>query len=91
MTNLGSVVAPARSVFGWNITFRVESDARIVQGLEAILLVLYSGRSAADIAETDAIALLDGVGLREHLSAQRSNGLVAMVNRMRAEGMKHST
>lgn len=74
-----------------HITFRGESDAMIVQGLMAILLAVYSGRPAGDIAETDAIALLDGFGLREHLTAQRSNGLVAMVNRMRAEGMKHST
>jgi len=65
---------------------RGESDAMIVQGLVAILLALYSDRPAAEIAETDAIALFDGLGLREHLTTQRSNGLVAMVNRIRAEG-----
>jgi cysteine desulfuration protein SufE len=65
--------------------YRGESDAMIVRGLAAILIALYSGRPARDIAETDAIALFDQLGLREHLSTQRSNGLVAMVNRIRAE------
>lgn len=68
------------------LTYRGESDAMIVQGLVAILLALYSGRPAREIAETDAIALFDKLGLREHLTTQRSNGLVAMVNRIRAEG-----
>jgi cysteine desulfuration protein SufE len=68
------------------LSYRGESDAMIVQGLVAILLALYSGRPANEIAETDAIALFDKLGLREHLTTQRSNGLVAMVNRIRAEG-----
>jgi cysteine desulfuration protein SufE len=67
------------------LRYRGESDAMIVRGLAAILIALYSGRPARDIAETDAIALFDQLGLREHLSTQRSNGLVAMVNRIRAE------
>ena len=62
-----------------------DSDAMIVRGLVAVLIALYSGRPAKEIAETDAIAILDGLGLREHLSTQRSNGLVAMVNRIRSE------
>lgn len=62
---------------------RGESDAMIVQGLVAVLLALYSDRPASEIAETDAIALFDELGLREHLTTQRSNGLVAMVNRIR--------
>src|SRR6185312_15334325 len=66
------------------LTYRGESDAMIVQGLVAVLLALYSGRPAAEIAATDAIALFDELGLREHLTTQRSNGLVAMVNRMRS-------
>ncbi|UYN99674.1 MAG: SufE family protein [Devosia sp.] len=65
--------------------FRGESDAMIVQGLVAVLLALYSGRPASEIAETDAIALFDELGLREHLTSQRSNGLVAMVGRIRNE------
>lgn len=67
------------------LRFRGESDALIVQGLVAVLLALYSDRPAHEIAETDAIALFDELGLREHLTTQRSNGLVAMVNRMRGE------
>lgn len=67
------------------LTFQGESDAMIVRGLVAVLIALYSGRPAAEIAETDAIAVFDELGLREHLTTQRSNGLVAMVNRMRNE------
>ncbi len=67
------------------LSFRGESDAMIVQGLVAILLALYSGRPANEIADTDAIALFDEMGLREHLTTQRSNGLVAMVGRIRNE------
>jgi len=67
------------------LTYRGESDAMIVRGLVAILVALYSGRPAAEIAATDAIAIFDDLGLREHLSTQRSNGLVAMVNRIRSD------
>ncbi len=67
------------------LRYRGESDAMIVQGLVAVLLALYSGRPAAEIAATDAIAIFDELGLREHLTTQRSNGLVAMVNRIRRE------
>lgn len=67
------------------LTYRGESDAMIVRGLAAILIALYSNRPAEEIAATDAIAIFDELGLREHLSTQRSNGLVAMVNRIRAE------
>jgi cysteine desulfuration protein SufE len=67
------------------LTYRGESDAMIVRGLAAILIALYSGRPATEIAETDAIAIFDEMGLREHLSTQRSNGLVSMVNRIRSE------
>jgi cysteine desulfuration protein SufE len=70
---------------GASLSYRGESDAMIVRGLAAILIALYSGRRADEIAQTDAIALFDQMGLREHLSTQRSNGLVAMVNRIRSE------
>lgn len=69
------------------ISFRGDSDAMIVKGLVAILIALYSGRPANEIAATDAIAIFDEMGLREHLTAQRSNGLVAMVKRMRDEAI----
>jgi cysteine desulfuration protein SufE len=67
------------------LSYRGESDAMIVRGLAAILIALYSGRPAREVAETDAIALFDELGLREHLSTQRSNGVAAMVNRIRSE------
>ena len=67
------------------MTYRGESDAMIVRGLVAVLVALYSGRPASEIAATDAIAVFDELGLREHLTTQRSNGLVAMVNRIRNE------
>lgn len=70
---------------GNSLRYRGESDAMIVRGLAAILIALYSGQPAQEIAETDAIAIFDQLGLREHLSTQRSNGLVAMVSRIRAE------
>lgn len=70
---------------GTVLTFRGDSDAMIVKGLVAIVLALYSGRTAADIAATDALPILDAIGLREHLSTQRSNGLAAMVIRLRDE------
>ncbi len=70
---------------GDTLRYRGESDAMIVRGLVAILVALYSGRPAREVAATDAIAELDALGLREHLSTQRSNGLVAMVNRIRNE------
>ncbi len=72
------------------IQFHGDSDAMIVKGLVAVLIALYSGRAAAEIAQVDAIAELDALGLREHLTRQRSNGLVAMVERMRATGRAHA-
>lgn len=65
------------------IRFRGESDAMIVQGLIAILVALYSEQSATDILATDAIAELARLDLKDHLSAQRSNGLKAMIERVR--------
>ena len=63
--------------------FRGASDAMIVQGLIAILLTLYNNQPVADIARIDAPAELARLGLNDHLSAQRSNGLRAMVERIR--------
>lgn len=67
------------------LTFEGDSDAHIVRGLIAILFALYSGKSARDIIATDALAMFDRIGLRENLTPQRSNGLRAMVERIRAE------
>ena len=67
------------------LRFRGDSDAHIVRGLIAILFALYSGRPARTIVATDALAVFDQFGLREHLTPQRSNGLRSMVERIRAE------
>ncbi|MDB5454838.1 MAG: hypothetical protein JWP92_423 [Caulobacter sp.] len=64
------------------LVFRGDSDAHIVSGLIAILMRLYSGRQAADIAAFDAKAAMERLGLAEALSSQRSNGLKAMVARI---------
>jgi len=63
--------------------FRGESDAMIVRGLIAILHALYSGLSTAEVLKVDAGGELARLGLNDHLSAQRSNGLRAMIERIR--------
>ncbi len=68
---------------GERIRFEGDSDALIVRGLIAILRALYSGRTADEILTTNAQAQLARLGLTDHLSAQRSNGLRAMVTRLR--------
>lgn len=64
-------------------TFRGESDAMIVRGLIAVLIALYNGQPVNEINKIDAAAELGRLGLNDHLSAQRSNGLRAMVDRIR--------
>jgi len=68
-----------------SLMFRGDSDAHIVRGLIAVLLRLYSGRKAGEISAFDARAAFDKLGLSGHLSAQRSNGLAAMVGRIRRD------
>jgi cysteine desulfuration protein SufE len=70
---------------GPTLSFEGDSDAHIVRGLIAILFALYSGKSAREILDTDALALFDKLGLRENLTPQRSNGLRSMVERIRAD------
>jgi cysteine desulfuration protein SufE len=70
---------------GPSLSFEGDSDAHIVKGLIAILFTLYSGKHAREILDTDALALFERMGLRENLTPQRSNGLRAMVERIRAE------
>src|SRR6476646_3746172 len=67
------------------LTFHADSDAHIVRGLIAILLSIYDGRRADEILATDAIPIFDALGLREHLTPQRSNGFAAMVARIKAD------
>ena len=63
--------------------FQGTSDAMIVRGLIAVLHALYAGLPVAELAKVDAAAELARLGLDEHLSAQRSNGVRAMVQRIR--------
>jgi cysteine desulfuration protein SufE len=65
------------------LRFRADSDAHIVRGLAALLLRLYSGRTRDEILSVDAREVLRRIGLAEHLSPQRSNGLTSMIGRIR--------
>ncbi|MGT2468062.1 SufE family protein [Mesorhizobium atlanticum] len=67
------------------ISFQGDSDAHIVRGLVAIMLALFSGRRASEIQRTDAEATLKELGLDEHLSPQRANGLRSMVKRIKRD------
>ena len=67
------------------MTFEGDSDAHIVRGLIAVLFALYSGKNAKEILSADAIALFEKLGLREHLTPQRSNGFRSMVERIRRD------
>lgn len=66
-----------------------DSDAHIVRGLVAIVLAAYSGKRASEIVAFDAIDLFGRLGLIEHLSAQRANGLRSMIQRIREEAARH--
>ena len=70
---------------GPELSFTGDSDAHIVRGLIAILFALYSGKRATDILAADAIALFERLGLREHLTPQRSNGFRSMVERIKSD------
>lgn len=67
------------------MTFEGDSDAHIVKGLIAILLALYQERTPQEILGIDTTAVFDELGLSEHLTQQRSNGLASMVQRIRAD------
>lgn len=64
--------------------FRADSDAHIVRGLIALLTVLYDGKRPEEVAEIDPRDVFARLGLDKHLSPNRRNGLIAMVERIRA-------
>ena len=64
------------------LLFRAESDALIVKGIIALLIKVVSGHTPDEILEAD-LYFIDRIGLREHLSPTRSNGLLSMVKQMR--------
>jgi cysteine desulfuration protein SufE len=70
---------------GGTLSFTGDSDAHIVKGLIAILLAIHSGRTAAEILATDTLSLFARLGLKDHLSPQRSNGLASMAERIRRD------
>lgn len=70
-------------IAGRTFDFEGDSDAMIVRGLIAVLHALYAGQSLAEVGKIDATAELARLGLNEHLSSQRSNGVRAMVERIR--------
>jgi cysteine desulfuration protein SufE len=76
---------------GDRLSFRGDSDAHIVRGLIAILLRLYSGQTADEILAFDAKAGFERLGLSGALSAQRSNGLYSMVERIRRDAAAHKS
>ena len=77
------LVPEVRDEGGPRVYFEGTSDAMIVRGLIALLKVLYSGQPASDILKIDAAAKFAELGLDQHLSSQRSNGLRAVVERIR--------
>jgi cysteine desulfuration protein SufE len=69
------------------LTFQADSDAHIVRGLIAILLAIYNGKPADEILATDSEPIFTELGLIEHLTPQRSNGLASMVARIRSDAV----
>jgi cysteine desulfuration protein SufE len=70
------------------LTFAGDSDAHIVRGLVAIALALFSGRTAPEILALDAEATFARLGLQDHLTPQRSNGLRSMVGRIKEDARR---
>lgn len=67
------------------VVFSADSDAIITKGIIALLIRVLSGQKAADVADAD-LYFVDRIGLKEHLSPTRSNGLVSMIKQMKAYG-----
>ena len=70
---------------GQKLHLQGDSDALIVKGLIAVLFAVYAGKSLEEILATDAQAVFASLGLKDHLTPQRSNGLAAMVQRIRTD------
>jgi cysteine desulfuration protein SufE len=72
-----------------NIDIQADSDSIIVKGLIVVLLSHYSGKPAAEIVQSDALELFEKLGLNQHLSPQRRNGLFSMVKRLKQLAADH--
>lgn len=78
------VIEPVRDDNGsLRVTFRGESDAHIVNGLIAVLRIIYGGRTVEDAAGLDVAGIFEQLGLESHLSPNRRSGFFAMVERIR--------
>ena len=88
---LTSHMQPAAEGADDTIALAGDSDALIVRGLIAVLFAIYQGKSAREILATDAVAEFEALGLKEHLTPQRSNGFAAMVQRIRADAERALT
>jgi cysteine desulfuration protein SufE len=75
---------------GVRLRFRGDSDAMIVKGLVALVIALFDGKTPEQISSIDAEALFGRLDLRSHLTTQRSNGLRALVDRIKADGQAAS-
>lgn len=73
------------------LSFKGQSDAHIVKGLVALTLALYSDKTAREILSIDALDLFRRLGLAEHLTPQRSNGVRSMVDRIRRDAVAASS
>ena len=82
---LATSLVPSGDGAAPTMAMRGASDAHIVQGLIAVLFAVYDGKPADEILATDALQIFAGLGLKEHLTPQRSNGLASMVERIRAD------
>jgi cysteine desulfuration protein SufE len=82
---LASAVRPNGAGAARVLEFKGDSDAHIVRGLVAVLFALVQGRTAEEILRADAKAVFAELGLREHLTPQRSNGFFSMVERIHAD------
>ncbi len=77
-----------RAENGQTLHIRGDSDALIVKGLVALVIAMFGDRPIAEITRTDAQAFFAEIGLRDHLTSQRSNGLASMVARIKAEAAR---
>jgi len=83
---LATKITPSQNDPGQAVlTFVGDSDAHIVRGLISILFVIFSDKCADEIIELDAKKIFQQIGLDEHLSPQRANGLVSMVARIKSD------
>ena len=72
------------------VHFRAESDAMIVKGIVSLLIKVYSGRTPDEILDTEP-RFVEAIGLKEHLSPTRSNGLLAMIRQMKLYALAFKT